>query len=128
MILIMILAIRTLTKTDRQFTEAAIWSHVNMPLCLYTTYHFLDTIYHIPDNPWNMNPKTCELQSILLVNQKDMDPEDLRGAGNIIPIWNPMSILHMALLSIILTVAHMEPQTTSELCSKLLISSLIAVY
>ena len=40
-----------------------------------------------------------------LVSQKGIYKDFSRGL-NVIPIWNPMSILNVALLSIILTVAH----------------------
>ena len=50
---------------------------------------------------------------MLLVDQNEMDPIcRLYSRGlNIIPIWNPVSILNIALLSTILTVAHLHPRS-----------------
>ena len=40
--------------------------------------------------------------------------EDLSQAQNMVPIWNPMSILYMAVLSKILMVAHTNSYIVSQ--------------
>ena len=46
-----------------------------------------------------------ELRSTILIDHKDIDP--IRGGLDITPIYNPMFILNMALLSSVLPEAHM---------------------
>ena len=51
-----------------------------------------------------------EPRSVLLACPKDMDPVYgiVIRVHKIVPVWNPMSILSIALLSIILTVADLS--------------------